>query len=192
MDFLLAALKGLGIPLAFAATTLAAAWVVFSGPGEPWNVILGIGCVLVGGFLCFQFWLFMMDGDTEGIGSLVAGLAAAVLVIAGLIGANQWLLHERGHDVACRVTAVTDKHGDDSAWVEYALACDGGRPTLITNTGRYSDVEKGGRVVVRYDPVGNAVPVRSSEVSDGYTALKIAAAGLGVLLLLGLLTALNS
>ena len=184
-------LVGLGLPLAFAATVLALAWVLFDGPGALWNVVLGIACVVVGGVICFYFWEFLTDYGDEHFGPLVASLAALALVIAGLIGANQWILHERGRDIACRVTSITERSGDDSTWYEYALACDGGAPSAITNSVRYSDIKEGQRVVVRYDPVGHAVPTLSRETSDGHTALTAAAIALGVLLLLGLLISLT-
>lgn len=183
-------LLGLGLPLAFAAATLATAWVVFAGPGLPWGVILFLLCLVIGGVIAVAFWGVLFDGDFYELGSFAAGIAGAAFVIAALIGADQWLLHERGHDIACRVTAITEKSNGDSTWFEYGLACDGGQPTKIVNSSRYGDIEKGGRIVVRYDPAGNTVPVLAREASDGITAFKFAAFALGVLLLVGLISAL--
>src|SRR5436190_18548968 len=109
MRYLGRVLLGLGLPLAFAAVTLAAAWVVFSGPGLPWNVIMIVLCVVVAGATSVGFWGLLFDRKSYDVGSFVAGIAAAVFVIATLVGADHWLLHERGHDVACRVTAVNQK-----------------------------------------------------------------------------------
>ncbi|QUQ64954.1 hypothetical protein [Kutzneria sp. CA-103260] len=182
---------GLGLPLGFVACVLALGWDVFDGPGAPWNWLLGAVIIVAGGLVCFWFWLFMVDHGTDDGGSLVFGVAAAVILVAGLIGVNQWLLAERGRDVACRVTSITERSDDDGSWFEYGLHCDGGQPSMITNPSRYDDVEQGQRISIRYDPVGNAVPTLTRDVADPHTALTIAAYGIGATLLLGLFTALQ-
>jgi hypothetical protein len=190
MRYLLNILIGLGLPLAFAATVLALGWDLFDGPGEPWAVLLAIACVIVGFAIGAGFEEFMLEHGTEEAGTVVAAIAAAVIVIAGLIGADQWLLHEHGRDVACRVTAITEHSDNDGTSYEYGLACDGGTPKTVAVSQRYDDIKQGQLISVRYDPVGRAASSLSREASDGHTALTIAAIGVGATLLLGLVTAL--
>jgi len=183
-------LLGLGLPVAFIAAVAATAWVIFDWPAAPWNwlvaIVLSLAALAVGGGYC----AFLDKRNL--VGALPFAAPVAVALIAGaMVGANQQALHERGHDVACRITSVTQRHGSQHINYEYGVNCDGGAPSTINDTVMPpEDVTVGQRVVLRYDASGAALTELAKDSTDGQVPLTIAAIAAGLLLLIGLTTTL--
>lgn len=178
---------GLGLPLLFAGLTLVFAWNLVDGPSAPWDWVLGFLILILVLLTGFGFLVFALIADFA-VGGMVAVAACIALFATGVSGADEFVLFARGQDVSCVVGAVTASNvgvGYAPSF-DYALACDGGGPTVITAEGQQlDDVAEGQRVLVRYDPAGGATTTLSRDAGDGGAPLIVAAVSLAVLLALG-------
>lgn len=188
-------LTGVGLPLVVVAAVVATALAIFDGPDAPWNWVVGTGFGLVALLAGGGYLIFMDDRELDGAAP-VFFLAAVALVIATLIGVDQRLLHERGRDVACRITSISEHQyagsgGDVKSSYDYGLACDGGKPTSVDDqVVPRAQAAVGQQITLRYDPAGGAAAAATATHPDGLLALTIAAIAAGVLLVLGAITAL--
>ena len=183
-------LLGLGLPSVLVAVALTLATVAFDGPPPPWNVLLAVPLGLAVLMSGIGYAGFLAERGLAAVAPF-AVLAGVVVVIAAFIGVNQRALHEHGHDVACRLTSIDQRpNAQSQTYIQYGVDCDGGAPTLIASDVVPTEEAKVGlRVVLRYDADGGALTALARDSTDGHVALTVAAAAAGVLLLIGLITA---
>ncbi|MFC0543182.1 hypothetical protein [Kutzneria chonburiensis] len=179
-------LLGLGLPVLYAGLVLAYAWNLVDGPPELVRAVLGIAIILAVLLTGFAFIVFTAaSGFAISIAlAIVAGIA---LFGTGVAGLDELVLHERGHDVTCTVTGVTETSIGYAPAEHYALNCDGGHPTDYTSGS--DDLTVGQQVEIRYDPTGTADTTLSSNAADGHVLLTIAAVALALFLFTGAVTA---
>jgi hypothetical protein len=176
-------------PPVFAGLTAAFTWTYLDGPAGPWRLVLLIAIPAVAVLTALAIVWFTWDIGFIA-GAVPAGLVGLVMVSSIVLVVSNELYVERGHDVACRVTAVTVDDHTDVVWHRYTFACDGRDPVTLDYTTVPEDLVQGQRISLRFDPTDGHPPDLSRDVgTEGRIALIIAVISVVVLMLIAAFTA---